>query len=87
MNQALMSIDKPDTIYPQMKRMMDTVDEKAQFWGPGMNNIIDLSIQEKMSTLSSFTTLTIDIQRALCSWEKFQHQLAITIEAIVEVCV
>ena len=66
---------------------MDTVDEKAQFLGPDMNNIIYLSIQEKLSTLSSITTLTIDIQISLHSWEYFQHQLAITTEAIVEVCV
>ena len=52
-----------------------------------MNNIIDLSIQEKMSTLLSITTSTIDIQKALRCWAEFQHQLAIIAEAIVEVCV
>ena len=66
---------------------MDTADEKAQFLGPDMSNILDISIQEKMSTLSSITTLTIDIQRDLRSWVEFQHQLAITTESIVEVCV
>ena len=66
-NQALPNIDTLDTIYSQMKRMMDKTDEKAQFLGPDMNNITDLSIQEKMLTLSSITTLTIDIQKALCS--------------------
>ena len=70
-----------------MKRLMDTTDEKSQVLGPNMNNIIDISIQEKMSTLSNITTLTIDIQRALRSWADFQHQLAISTEAIVEVCV
>ena len=67
-NQALPSIDKLDTICPQIKRLMETADEKAQFLGPDMNNIIDLSIQEKMLALSSITTLTIEIQIALCSW-------------------
>ena len=72
-NQALLRIDKLDTICPQMKRLMDTADEKSQFLGLGMNNIIYISIQEKISTLSSITSLTIDIQSALRSWEKFQH--------------
>ena len=72
-NQALSSIDKMDAICPQMKILKDTVDEKSQFWGPNMNNIIELSIQEKMETLSSLTTLTIDIQRALHSWKYFQE--------------
>ena len=60
-NQALPSIDKLDTIYPQMKILKDTVDAKAQFLGLDMNNILELSIQEKMATLYSITTLTIDI--------------------------
>ena len=60
---------------------------KDQFLGPDMERIVDLSIQEKMSTLSSLTTLTIDIQKVLQNWTEFQHQLAMTAEAIVEVCV
>ena len=55
--------------------------------GPDMEIIADLSIQEKMSTLSSITTLTIDIQKVLQNWTEFQHQLAVTAEAIVEVCI
>ena len=43
-------------------------EEKDQFMGPDMERIVDLSIQEKMSTLSSITTLTIDIQKVLQSW-------------------
>ena len=70
-----------------MKILMDTADEKSQFLGPDISNILDISIQEKMSTLSSITTLTIDIQRALHISAEFQHQLAITVEAIVKVCV
>ena len=62
-------------------------EEKHQFLGPGMERIADLSIQEKMSTLSSLTTLTIDIQKVLQSWTEFQHQLAVTAEEIVEVCI
>ena len=85
--QALPSLDKLDTICPQMKRLLDTAKEKAQFMGPDMESITDLSIQEKMSTLSSITTLTIDIQNVLQNWTEFEHQLAITIEAIVEICV
>ena len=60
-NQALSNIDKLDTICPQMKILMDTSDEKSQFLGPGMINILEISIQEKLVTLSSITTLTIDI--------------------------
>ena len=52
-----------------------------------MESIADLSIQEDMWTLSSITTLTINIQKVLQSWTEFQHQLAITVEAIVEICV
>ena len=85
--QALPSLDKLDTICPRMKRLLDTTEEKAQFIGPDMESITDFSIQEKMSTLSSISTLTIDIQKVLQNWTEFQHQLAITIEAIVEVCV
>ena len=71
----------------QMKRILETAEEKDQFMGPNMESIVDLSIQEKMSTLSSLTTLTIDIQKVLQSWTEFQHQLAVTLEAIVEFCV
>ena len=70
-----------------MKILTDTADEKAQFSRTDMNNILELSLQEKMTTLSSITTLTIDIQRALRSWADFKQQLAISTEAIVEVCV
>ena len=84
--QALPILDKLDTICPQMKRLLDTAKEKAQFMGPDMESITDLSIQEKMSTPSNITTLTIDIQKVLQNWTEFQHQLAITAETIVEVC-
>ena len=70
-----------------MKRLFETAEEKNQFMGPKMERIENLSIQEKMSTLSSLTTLTIDIQKVLQRWMEFQHQLAETAEAIVEVCV
>ena len=36
---------------------------------------------------TSLTTLTIDIHKSLQSWTDFQHHLAITAPAIVEVCV
>ena len=80
-------MEKLYTIFPQMKRLLETAEEKDKFMGPDMERIADLSIQEKMSTLSSITTLTIDIQKVLQSWTKFQHQLAVTAEAIVEVCI
>ena len=47
----------------------------------------EVHISEKMSVLSSLTTLTIDIQKNLQSWTNFQHHLAITALAIVEVCI
>ena len=87
MTQALPSISTLDKICPQMRILLDTTDEKAQSLGPELENITACSIQEKMSTLSSLVTLTIDIQNALRSWADFQHQLAIKAEAIVEVCV
>ena len=52
-----------------------------------MENIVEIPMSKKMSILSSVTTLTIDIQEALQSWTDFQHHLAITAPAIVEVCV
>ena len=70
-----------------MKILLDIAEEITQLLGPNMINSIDLPIQEKMSILSSITTLTIDIQNALRNWTKFQHQLAFTAEAIVEICV
>ena len=70
-----------------MKRLIDIVEEKNQFLGPNMEKITEFPLSEKMSVLSSLTTLTIDIQKALQSWTDFQHNLAITAPAIVEVCV
>ena len=55
--------------------------------GPDMDKIAEFSIQEQMSILSNLTTLTIDIQKILQSWTTFQHQLAVTAEAIIEVYV
>ena len=55
--------------------------------GPEMERIAEVSISEKMSILSGLTTLTIDIQKILQSWTDFQHHLAVTAPAIVEVCV
>ena len=55
--------------------------------GLDMEKIEKISIQENMSILSSLTTLTINIQKILQSWTAFQHQLAVTAEAIVEVYV
>ena len=68
MNQALPSLSRLDKICPQTKGLVDAAKEKIQLMGPDMINIIDLSLQEKMSALSSITTLTIDIQNALCNW-------------------
>ena len=70
-----------------MKTLLETVEERDQFMGPDMERIADLSIHEKMSTLSSITTLTIDIHKVLQSWIEFQHQLVVTTEIIVEVCI
>ena len=61
MNQALPSLDTFYKIFPQMKRLLDTTEEKNKLLGIDMINIIKLPIQEKMSILLSITTLTIDI--------------------------
>ena len=87
MNQALSSLDTLDKICPRMKIFIDIEEETSQLLGIDVINIKDLPIQDKMSNLSSITTSTIDIQNSLCNWTKFQHQLAITAEAIVEICV
>ena len=70
-----------------MKILIETAEEKDQFMGPEMERIAEVSISEKMSILSGLTTLTIDIQIFLQSWTDFQHHLAVTTLAIVEVCV
>ena len=55
--------------------------------GPDMGKIAEISIQEKMSILSSLITLTIGIQKILQSWMDFQHHLVVRAPAIVEVYV
>ena len=42
--QALPSLEKLDTIYLQMKRLLETTEEKDQFIRPNMERIADLSI-------------------------------------------
>ena len=70
-----------------MKRLIETAEEQNQFLGPNMEKIMEVPILEKMSVLSSLITLTIDIQKILQSWTNFQHHLAVTAPAIVEVCI
>ena len=55
------NLEKFDIINPQMKWIIDIAEEKDQFMGPDMERIAEVSISEKMSILSSLTTLTIDI--------------------------
>ena len=52
-----------------------------------MVHILDLDMHEKIENLSSLTTLTIDIQNAQHALEYFQHQLSVSTESIVEICV
>ena len=59
--QAIPNLEKVKIIYPQMKRLIETTEEKDQFMGPDMERIAEVSISEKMSILSSLTTLTINI--------------------------
>ena len=63
--QALPNLEKVDIICSQMKRLIETAEEKDQFMGPKMERIVEVSISEKMSILSGLTTLTIDIQKIL----------------------
>ena len=70
-----------------MKRLIDTAEEQNQILGPNMEKIVELPLSEKMSVLSSLTTLTIDIQKALQRWIYFQHHLSIIAPAIVDICV
>ena len=80
-------MEKVDNLCPHIKRLLQAVDEQNQVLGPTMENIAEKPMSEKMSILSSLTTLTIDIQKALQSWTNFQHHLAITAPAIIEVFV
>ena len=70
-----------------MKRLINAAEEQKNLLGPNMENIAEMPMSEKMLILSSLTTLTIDIQKELQSWTDFQHHLAITAPAIIEVCV
>ena len=63
--QSIPNLEKVDIIYPQIKRLIETAEEKDQFMGPDMERIAEVSILENMSILSSLTTLTIDIQKIL----------------------
>ena len=85
--QALPNLKKVNIICPQMKRLIETAEAQDQLIGPNMERIAEVSITEKMSILSGLTIMTIDIQKALQDWTDFQHHLAITAPAIVEVCV
>ena len=76
--QAIPNLEKLDVICPHMRRLFETTEEKDQFMGPDMEKTVEFSIQEKMSILSSLTTLTINIQKILQSWTSFQNQLAVT---------
>ena len=60
-HQAIPNLEKVDIIYPQMKRLIETAEEKDRFMGPDMERIAEISMPEKMSILSNLTTLTIDI--------------------------
>ena len=62
--QALPNLEKVDNICPQLKRLLNAAEEQTQLWGPSMENIAEIPMAEKMSVLSSLTTLTIDIQKA-----------------------
>ena len=42
--QALPSLNRLYTIFPHMKRLLDTMEEKAEFIGPSMESITDISI-------------------------------------------
>ena len=59
------NLEKVNIIYPQMKQLIETAEEKDQFMGPDMERIAKISMPEKMSILSNLTTLTIDIQKIL----------------------
>ena len=83
-HQAIPNLEKVDIIFLQMKRLVETSKEQDQFMGPDMERIVEVSISEKMSILSSLTTLTIDIQNILQIWKYFQHHLVVTTPTIVE---
>ena len=61
MQQAIPNLEKVDIVYPQMKWLIETAEEKDQFMGLDMERIAEISISKKMLILSSLTTLTIDI--------------------------
>ena len=68
-----------------MQQIIFVSEEKKQILGTDMINILNIDMHQKIENLEILTTLTIDIHKALHTWEEFQHQLSITIEVIVEV--
>ena len=67
--------------------MLSTIEKKTRPLGTNMINNLDLDMHNKMENLSSLTTLNIDLQTSLHAWEELEHQLLVSAEAIVEVCV
>ena len=70
-----------------MQQLFSAAEENTQLFGTDMIITLSLDMHQNMENLSSITTLTIDIQKTLRTWEEFQHQLSVSVEAIVEVCV
>ena len=63
--QAIPSLDKLDIIFPYMKWLIETIEEKDQFMGLNMEGLAKVSISDNILILSSLTTPTIDIQKIL----------------------
>ena len=61
-----------------MQILIAVAEEKVQILGTDMINILSIDMHQKVENLSTLTTLTIDIHKALRTWEEFQHQLSIT---------
>ena len=70
-SQARPSLVSLEKILPHMKILLETVKDKEKILGLDMRNIFNIDMHQKVENLSSLTTLTIDIQNALRTWEEF----------------
>ena len=86
-SQARVSLSKFENTRSHIQQLLSSSDDKTRLLGQDIINIQDQAMYDKMESLYSITTLTIDIRNTLQTWEEFQHQLSVFVESIVEVCV
>lgn len=83
LSQAWNNLFKVEQLQPHLQTLLTAANKKIELFGPDLIHLQGKTTEEKMTELSSLTTLTINIQNSLCHWEKFHHHLSFSAEAIV----